>query len=108
MFNHGIDVLEQRAKDAVTAKLGGDTAYQQLQREAAERGQVSPLTEERVRLALKAAIQEDLRFAADLHSVVNQLQVTYTTGDRSIRRNTGVAAYDNSVVVDRLRHRRTG
>ncbi|NBH03499.1 hypothetical protein [Amycolatopsis sp. SID8362] len=102
LFDHGIDVVKQRLQEAITAKLGGDTAYQRFQLEAAERGEVSPLTEERVRLALKAAIEEDRRFAAELHSVVNQIHVTRTTGERSIRDNNGRAAYDSSVIVEQI------
>lgn len=82
-----------RLHEVVTRKLGGDSALQQLQLEAAETGEVGTRTQTRVRLALEEAAEQDPAFAADLEDAVTKLR----TGDhgiaigRDVRADSGIA-----------------
>ncbi len=68
------DALVDRMCDVVTAKLGGDSALKQLAIEAAETGDAGARTQDRVRLALEDAAEQDPAFAADLKNAMAPLQ----------------------------------
>jgi hypothetical protein len=67
-----LDASEVRLRDVLLRKLGGDTAVQRLELEAAETGAVSDLTRRRVTLALEDAVGHDTEFAAELKAALDE------------------------------------
>ena len=84
------DAAVDRLCDVVTAKLGGDSALRQLAAEAAATGDAATRTQDRVRLALEDAAEQDPTFAADLKDTMAPLQAGVTIG-RDVRADHGVA-----------------
>jgi hypothetical protein len=64
-----VDAVLDRAHDLVLAKLGADPAVAKMEREAAETGEVSTRTRERVRMSIEDAAEEDKDFAAEIESL---------------------------------------
>ncbi|WP_156757215.1 chromosome partitioning protein [Actinokineospora pegani] len=64
-----IDAAVDRVGELVMGKLGGDSAVQRLELEAA-RGEVGQLTQNRVALSLEAAAADDEEFAVRLREAV--------------------------------------
>lgn len=69
VLDAGLDRLEQ----VIHTKLGGDSAVQRLQVEAADRGEVSDRTRTRVELAVEEAAEDDPDFAASLQAVLAEV-----------------------------------
>jgi hypothetical protein len=69
-----VDAGADRLYEVVTAKLGDDSALKQLAIEAAATGDAAPRTQDRVRLALEDAAEQDPAFAADLQNAMAPLQ----------------------------------
>ncbi|WP_433047981.1 chromosome partitioning protein [Dactylosporangium sp. CS-033363] len=78
-LDHGLE----RLHEAVTGKLGDDTALVALQREAGERAEVNERTRRRVELSLEEAIEEDAEFAARLTSLLDEVRRLQGAGERS-------------------------
>lgn len=69
-----VDASAVRLRDVLLRKLGKDSAVQRLQLEAAEIGEVSDRTRQRVTLALEEAVEQDKQFAAELTSALVQAE----------------------------------
>jgi hypothetical protein len=69
-----VNVGIERLHDLINAKLGGDSALKRLEAEAAERGEATQRTRERVRLAVEDAVEADHAFAARLEEILANLQ----------------------------------
>lgn len=63
-----------RLHELVSSKLGGEPALIKLVAEVEQSGEASPRTQERVRLALEDAAENDAGFASELAALVQQLQ----------------------------------
>jgi hypothetical protein len=85
-----VDAGADRLYEVVTAKLGEDSALKQLAVEAAATGDAATRTQDRVRLALEDAAEQDPAFAADLKDAMAPLQAGVTIG-RDVRADNGVA-----------------
>jgi hypothetical protein len=69
-----VDASAVRLRDVLLRKLGGDSSVQRLQLEAAETGEVSDRTRQRVTLALEDAVEQDTQFAAELESALAEAE----------------------------------
>jgi hypothetical protein len=94
MTDEAMDAGLDKLHDVVIAKLGGDSAINQLETEVAETGEAGTRTQTRVRLALEEAVEQDKAFAADLESAL----ATLRTGDHSIAVGRDVRA-DSGIVI---------
>lgn len=75
-----LDTQVDRLCEAIIAKLGGDPALKQLEAEATKTGDAVARTQERVRLALEEAAEQDPTFAADLKAALGATTIA-TAGD---------------------------
>jgi hypothetical protein len=87
MLDAGLD----RLHDVVTAKLGGDSALNVLEAEVVESGEISAGTQEKVRLALTKAADQDPTFAGDLEGALATLQPGGIAIGRDVRADSGVS-----------------
>ena len=69
-----VDASAVRLRDVLLRKLGGDSAMQRLQLEAAETGTVSDRTQQRVTLALEDAVENDSQFAGELKAALAEAE----------------------------------
>lgn len=93
-----IDGTIDRLHDVVSEKLGDDPAVRKLQREAEEGVVISPLTAQRVTLAIEDAAGGDDEFADRLRGLLREL--ASQDGDRlasSVVRQTAFAGQDSTV-----------
>ncbi len=90
-----IDASAAKLHDLVMAKLGGDQAVAKLAAEAASTGEASARTQDRVRLALEDAVEEDPAFASALRAAVPAL----STGTQGVAIGGNVAADRGGVAI---------
>src|SRR5689334_15664251 len=83
-----VDASAVRLRDVVLRKLGGDSAVQRLELEAAETGEISDRTQQRVTLALEDAVEQDAQFADELKGALAEAE-----------RNGGLVATSGGTVV---------
>ncbi|MET7427198.1 chromosome partitioning protein [Dactylosporangium sp. NPDC005555] len=97
LVDHGLD----RLHDLVSEKLSGDSALERLESEAGRdtaQVEVSNRTRQRVELALREAVEDSPKFAAELWPLIAGLQAA--TPQMYIASNTGDAtASDGGVAV---------
>jgi hypothetical protein len=97
-----VDASAVRLRDVLLRKLGGDSAVQRLQLEAAETGQVSDRTQQRVTLALEDAVDQDSQFADELKVALAEAEknggLVATTGGTVIS-GTANATGTSSVAI---------
>lgn len=74
VVDQALDAGVDRVVQVVRGKLGGDSAMQRLQVEAAESGEVSDRTRQRVALALADMVEQDRSFAEELRAAVAEAQ----------------------------------
>ena len=79
-----VDASAVRLRDVLLRKLGSDSAVQRLELEAAESGEVSDRTRQRVTLALEDAVEQDTEFADELTAALAEAEknggLTATSG----------------------------
>jgi hypothetical protein len=97
-----VDASAVRLRDVLLRKLGGDSAVQRLQVEAAETGEVSDRTQQRVTLALEDAVDQDPQFADELKEALAEAEknggLVATTGGTVIS-GTATATGTRSVAI---------
>jgi hypothetical protein len=122
VVNATLDAAVDRVGELVMGKLGSDSAIERLQVEAAEPGEISDLTRQRVGLALQDAVNRDADFARHLAAAVAAAEQAAGSGARAgsggVAIAGGVHAKDGgvafgvvtggSVSVDRLDPHRPG
>jgi hypothetical protein len=74
VVDQALDAGVDRVGQLVQGKLAGDSAMDRLQVEAAESGEVSQRTRQRVELALADAVEQDGSFAEELRAAVAAAQ----------------------------------
>lgn len=89
-----VDLAMERLHDVVSARLGRDPAVERLRQEANEGG-TTPLTRQRVQLALQAASADDPAFGHALDAAAIEVQ----RAERESGRSVVTAAGDNAVAV---------
>lgn len=96
-----LDAGVDRLHELVAGKLGADPAWSKLCAEVEQTGTGSPRTQERVRLALDDAAEDDTEFAVRLKTLIDQLQArgavaghhgSAVAGDVTITAEDGSAA----------------
>ncbi|MEN3307603.1 MAG: hypothetical protein V7603_3805 [Micromonosporaceae bacterium] len=92
--DRALDAGLDRLRDVVSQRLPGDAALARLAAEAAERGDVSERTRQRVALAVEEAAEQDPRFAATVAELVGTLAggagVAVVAGDHGLAAGGGV------------------
>lgn len=76
-----LDAQLDRLCKPIIAKLGGDSALKQLEAEASQTGDALARTQDRVRLALEEAAEQDPAFAADLKAALATAPTIATARD---------------------------
>jgi hypothetical protein len=83
-----LDAQLDRLCKPIIAKLGGDAALKQLEAEASQTGDALARTQERVRLALEDAAEQDPAFAAELKAALAGTTIATT---RDVHAPGGIA-----------------
>lgn len=98
-----LDAAVDRVGQVVMDKLGSDSAVERLQVEAAESGEVSELTQQRVELALEDAVARDTEFADRLSAAVAEVDKAggegAVAGPGGVAISGGVHAKDSGVAI---------
>jgi hypothetical protein len=84
-----LDAQLDRLCKPIVAKLGSDAALRQLEAEASQTGDAVARTQERVKLALEEAAEQDPAFAADLKAAVANASPIAIAGN--VRADGGLA-----------------
>jgi hypothetical protein len=79
-IDQALDASLDRLHEVVVGKLGGDPSVEKLQAEVEKSGTASPRTQDRVRLALEDAVEEDSDFAAALEAALSRVQTALGAG----------------------------
>jgi hypothetical protein len=100
--DQALDAGLDRLHHVIAEKLHGDKVLIKLDREVSETGTATPRTQQRIRLALEDAVDEDPDFAARLAAIVQHLNGEHgrasalATGD-----NATAIAGDATICADR-------
>ena len=97
-----VDATAVRLREVVLRKIGADSAVQRLELEAAETGEVSDRTQQRVTLALEDAIEQDPQFADELKTALAEAEKNgglVATSGGTVVRGTAHATGANSVAI---------
>jgi hypothetical protein len=78
--DQALDASLDRLHEVVVGKLGRDPSVEKLQAEVEQSGTASPRTQDRVRLALEDAVEEDSDFAAALGAALSRVQTVQGAG----------------------------
>lgn len=102
--DQAMDAGLDRLHKLVAGKLTGEPSLAKLQAEVEESGSASPRTQDRVRLALEDAAENDTVFTAELATVVKQLQASGqhagpTAGDHGVAITGGVRADGSGIAI---------
>lgn len=84
-----LDAQLDRLCGPILGKVGGDSALKQLEAEVAHTGDAVARTQERVKLALEEAAEQDPVFAAEVKAALAAMPTIATAGD--VRADGGIA-----------------
>jgi hypothetical protein len=97
-----VDASAVRLRDVLLRKLGGDSAVQRLELEAAETGEVSERTQQRVTLALQDAVEQDTQFATELQDALTHAEksgAVIATSGGTVTNGTATATGQRSIAI---------
>jgi hypothetical protein len=80
VVDQALDAAVDRVGELVTSRLAGDSAVAQLEAEAADTGEVSARTRQRVQLAVEDAVEKSPEFGRELEAAVAAAQATGAHG----------------------------
>lgn len=99
IVDQALDTAVDRVGTLVTNHLAGDSAVAQLEIEAAEKGEVSDRTRERVRLVLEDAVEKSPEFARELDlAVATAGTAAQSAGAHGVIINGGVTGSGGTVI----------
>jgi len=99
VVDQALDTAVDRIGELVTRRLAGDSAVAQLEAEAADNGEVSARTRQRVQLAVEDAVEKSSEFGRELEAAVAAAHTAaQATGANGVIINGGVTGSGGLVI----------